>query len=231
MKLSIVIPTLNEEKNIIKIYQLFYDFLKDKQLDWNVIFIDDNSKDNTISEIKNLNSKYVSYLVRKNEKGLSSAIFKGIEISSSDYVLIIDADLQYRIFDFNMFLLALNDDYDLILGSRTLNHDNTNRIIDLKFIMSRVAWHLSKFMIGKQIPDDLMTGFFIIKKSFYKKICHRLRPIGFKALLEIFLNSDNVKYKEIKVGFVDRELGKSKLNLKIIIQFFYQLLTRNRFIN
>lgn len=90
MKIEIVVPCYNEEKNIKFFYDEITRILAD--YDWNIIFVNDGSSDNTLDEIKKLDD--VNYISFSRNFGKESAIFAGLEKTTSDYVILMDVDLQ-----------------------------------------------------------------------------------------------------------------------------------------
>ena len=90
MNLEIVVPCYNEEKNIEKFFNEINNVLKD--IDFNIIFVNDGSSDNTLEEIKKLkNVKYISF---SRNFGKEAAIYAGLKHTKADYVILMDADLQ-----------------------------------------------------------------------------------------------------------------------------------------
>ena len=90
MKLDIVVPCYNEEKNIEKFFTEISYVLKD--IDLNIIFVNDGSSDNTLNEIKKL--KDVSYISFSRNFGKEAAIYAGLSKTTADYVILMDVDLQ-----------------------------------------------------------------------------------------------------------------------------------------
>lgn len=92
--LDIVVPCYNEEEML----QIFYKEVSDnlKNIKWNVIFVNDGSNDNTLEVIKELENSYdnVKYISFSRNFGKESAIYAGLDYSTEDYVVLIDADLQ-----------------------------------------------------------------------------------------------------------------------------------------
>ena len=93
-KLSIIVPCYNEEEML----QIFYKEVSDnlKNIKWNVIFVNDGSNDNTLEVIKELENSYdnVKYISFSRNFGKESAIYAGLDYSTEDYVVLMDADLQ-----------------------------------------------------------------------------------------------------------------------------------------
>ena len=120
MIISIIIPTLNEEKNIFKLYAAIKKKFKCKS--YEIIYVDDDSTDKTQSEILSLKKqeKNVRYIFRK-EKNLSTAFLEGVKISKGQYVVLMDADLQHSPSDINkLYNEITKNDLDIVIGSRFL---------------------------------------------------------------------------------------------------------------
>ena len=93
-KLDIVVPCYNEEEMLPLFYKELTNTLKN--IEWNVIFINDGSNDNTLEVIKELKNNYnnVKYMSFSRNFGKESAIYAGLDYSCEDYVVLMDADLQ-----------------------------------------------------------------------------------------------------------------------------------------
>ncbi len=97
--LSAIVPCYNEEENITDFYQEFIkndSFFKEKDVELEIWYIDDGSKDNTVSEVKKLiqMDKRVHLLSFSRNFGKEAAIYAGLEKAGGDYVVFLDADLQ-----------------------------------------------------------------------------------------------------------------------------------------
>lgn len=97
--LTAIVPCFNEEENIEDFYQEFintYGILKSRDLDYELLFIDDGSKDQTVSKVKNLIAKdsKVHLVSFSRNFGKEAAIYAGLQKSKGDYVVFLDADLQ-----------------------------------------------------------------------------------------------------------------------------------------
>ena len=96
-KISIIVPCYNEEEVLSQFYKELKKELKElKKLNYEIIFVDDGSEDNTINEIKKIRKidKNIKYIVLSRNFGKESAMYAGLEKSVGDYVAIMDADLQ-----------------------------------------------------------------------------------------------------------------------------------------
>lgn len=124
MIISIIIPTLNEEKNIFKLYTAIKKKFKCKS--YEIIYVDDDSSDRTQSKILSLkkHKKNVKFIFRK-EKNLSTAFLDGVKISKGKYVVLMDADLQHSPNDINkLYNEITKNNLDIVIGSRFLKNSS-----------------------------------------------------------------------------------------------------------
>ena len=118
LKLSVIIPAFNEEKTIIETLKRIQSTKKNK-IDYEIIVINDGSKDNTLNLLKSNSELYDKLIEYENNLGKGFAVKKGIEASSGEYIIFQDADLEYDPVDFDKFIdLIINFNVDGIIGSR-----------------------------------------------------------------------------------------------------------------
>tara|TARA_B100002051_G_scaffold238534_1_gene241163 strand:- start:30 stop:740 length:711 start_codon:yes stop_codon:yes gene_type:complete len=226
--ISILIPTLNEKKNISIIAK---SLLTNHNLDkiiTNIIFIDDNSSDGSNEEFNKVGNEFskIKWISRKvKPKDLTKSILLGLNLVQTKYVCVMDADLQHDIKIISSFYnLIQNEKYDLIIGSRFLDKSFKNDLSNIRKIMSKSGNFISYFLGIKDIKDPL-SGFFMIKTSIFKSISKKIDTEGFKILLTILvILNKKIKTKEIQINFFSRKFGKSKLKFKIIIKFLVQII-------
>lgn len=97
--LSVIVPCYNEEENVPYFYEEFCKnagFLQEKQIDFEILYVDDGSKDGTVEEVRKLYEKdgRVRLLSFSRNFGKEAAMYAGLEKAKGDYVVIMDADLQ-----------------------------------------------------------------------------------------------------------------------------------------
>ena len=115
MKLSIIIPCYNESKDIAKNVDIVKDYLKENKIDYELIVVNDGSKDNTKEVIESIPDIIpVSY---EPNRGKGGAVKEGILNATGDYVLFMDADLSTDISAINQ-VVEIAPTCDLLIGSR-----------------------------------------------------------------------------------------------------------------
>ena len=118
--LSIIVPCFNEEDSINIFYNEIYETLKNIDVNYELIFINDGSSDNTLNNIKKLSKYYnIKYISFSKNFGKESALFAGLSYSKGDYVVIMDVDLQDPPSLLpEMINLIQNTNYDIIATKR-----------------------------------------------------------------------------------------------------------------
>lgn len=118
-QVSIILPTYNEKYNLPRLLNEIDESLKGKGYVCELIIIDDNSPDGTGELAQDLQKqrKDIKLIIRKNEKGFASAIRRGVEEATYDYIIIMDTDLSH---DANTLsnMLEKSDAYDIVIASR-----------------------------------------------------------------------------------------------------------------
>ena len=167
-KLSLVIPILNEEKNIIPLTKKIIQNLK--KINYEIIFVDDGSIDNSQLKLKALKKKYKFFrpLLRNKKKDLTQSCFDGIRRSKFANILIMDGDLQHDPkYIKKMFKIYEKFNLDIVIGSRKLLSGKNQGLSELRRFTSIMLIYF--FRIFKIKTNDPMSGFFIFKKEIYNK--------------------------------------------------------------
>lgn len=229
-ELSIVIPTFNESGNVIPLYKEIQKHLGETS--YEVVFVDDNSLDGTIEQIYQLIETYpnVRLIRRVDKRGLSSACIEGFASSNSEYLAVIDADLQHDPAILALMLAKIKqENLDIIVGSRFLGKSDIQGLSKIREKLSMIGNAISGFITGAKLSDPL-SGFFMVKKSLIDQVIKSLSGKGFKILLDIFssckLAKIRVKFGEVPIVFRKRNQGESKLDSLVMLEFLMVILDK-----
>ena len=211
-KFSILLAVFNEEENISKLINSIRIYLKN--INYEIIFIDDRSIDGTAKEIKKHSNKIIKYLLRKSKKDLTKSLIMGIKKSKHDNIIIMDSDLQHNPkYLPKMIKLFDKNNYDFVVGVRDFkNNLGLNR---LRVSGSIVLNFIFNFFLGYKISDP-MSGFAIFKKSIFYKYESKLFGVGWKFLIDLMYNDQKFKIKEYKIKFDKRIYHESKMSFKVL---------------
>jgi len=219
--LTVIIPTFKEEANIRNIITEVDTVFKKNILNGEILVVDDNSPDNTIAIVNELQKTHtnVNLLVRTSDHGLSQSVADGFLHASSDVFIVIDADFSHPpALIVNMFE-EIQAGNDVVIGSRYMEGGGIKKWPLRRRIISLGATFLGRLLF----PDitDPVSGFFAIRKDVVAQA--QLKPRGYKILLEVLGKGTWEKDKEIPFEFSDREIGASKLKIRTIIEYAEQV--------
>ncbi len=224
--LSIIIPILNENKNLINLTKKI--FKNNKDIKFEIIFVDDNSKDGSIQTLKNLKKKYknLRYYIRKKNRDLSQSCFLGIKKSKYKNILIMDGDGQHNPrYIMKMFKIFINKNADFVIGARKFDDINES-LSFLRFLASKILIFLFKILF-KLKTSDPMTGFFLFKKKFYLKNKRYFFGKGYKILADLLYSTPHkLKIIDLKIKFLKRKNEKSKMSLNILLILIKFIISR-----
>ena len=205
--LSIVIPVYNEEESLELLYNSIINNLKNTNLNFEIIFIDDGSSDNSWNVIKAISEKKTnlsSIKFRKNY-GKSDALDAGFKASNGTYVLTMDADLQDDPNEiYPLFKMINQDNYDLVSGWKKKRNDPLSKTIPSKFFNL-----VTRIFSGIKL-NDFNCGIKIYKKELVNSInlygeMHRYIPLianwnGYDKIGEKVVNHNKRKFGKTKFG-------------------------------
>ncbi len=221
-KTSIIIPTYNERQNINELVTRIF---KLNISDLEVIFVDDNSLDNTAKEIAKFFNLYPVKLIQRPKKlGLGSAYIAGFKqaiLNGADFIMEMDADLSHAPEDIPRMIDCARD-YDLVIGSRKISGGKIIGWNAWRHLMSNGAMIVARLFLNLK-TKDVTSGFRCYKRQVLEKIdLNSIKSNGYAFQEEMLYQTEKLGFKiaEIPVKFTDRSRGKSKLSTKDIIEFF-----------
>ena len=212
--LSIIVPVRNESNIIQEVFDYFSNNLKDIQ--YEVLIINDFSNDDTFDKCKKLVDDYKNFKIFDNlKKGLGGAINLGINQAKGDNISIMMADLSDDIDDLKRYnVLMEQGNFDAILGSRFTRDSKVKGYPIQKLILNRVFnFFVSIVFLNKY--NDYTNAFKIYKKKTLLEIMPLISE-SFNIFLEIPLKiiSRNYRYKIISINWIGRKKGESKFKIK-----------------
>lgn len=219
-ELSIIVPTFNESQNIQALIDALSCAIED--INWEVIFVDDNSPDNTSSLVRKIaNSNHrVRCIQRLNRRGLSSAVIEGILSTSSPFVCVMDADLQHEEKIISTMFQSLKKGTDLVIGSRYIENASTGSLPEHRVKISQAATIIGNKILDHKLSDP-MSGFFMFRRELFENAMPKLSGKGFKILLDIVASANkDIKIEELPYHMKKREHGDSKLSFIVVWEFF-----------
>ncbi|MGM5481163.1 MAG: glycosyltransferase [Nanobdellota archaeon] len=223
--LSIIIPTFNEREVILETISKVHAALKSHR-SYEILVVDDNSPDKTWKLVQDHAKKdsRLRVLRRKKDKGLSKSVVEGFSKAKGDYLLVIDADGQHdeRIIP---KMLEKAKSADIVVGSRFIKGGGVSGWSKKRLAISRFFSTLSRPLLKAKLSDP-MSGLFLVRKSLFDEVKDDLDLRGYKILLAIVFASQKKKklrIKEVPYVFKPRELGESKANMKVAIDYFLML--------
>jgi dolichol-phosphate mannosyltransferase len=213
-KFSIIIPTLNEGKNLKLLVEKIFYYLKG--FNFEIIIVDDNSLDNTKSVLNYLKKRYLNltFFVRKCPPDLSQSVIQGFEKSKYESILVMDADMQHNpIYLPRLVTLFFKKNKDFVVCTRDFNKKLGINFIRKNF--SKIVVILINYIFGFKTKDP-MSGFFMFKKKFFKKNRKKLFGKGFKILFDLLYSEKILDVQDLSIKFDMRKNNTSKMSIKII---------------
>ena len=220
MDLSIVIPLYNESESLNELNQAIINSLNGKNLDFEIIYIDDGSTDNSWSIINNLSiNNRVCGLKFQRNYGKSMALLAGFKRAQGNTVITMDADLQDDPNEiYPLFQIITEQNLDLVSGWKKKRYDS----IIFKNIPSKLFNWAARKASGIKL-NDFNCGIKAYKSEVIKNISltdgmHRYIPVLAK-------NAGFIKISEKEVKHQPRKFGKTKYGADRFIKGFLDLVT------
>ncbi|HEX5430184.1 MAG TPA: dolichyl-phosphate beta-glucosyltransferase [Patescibacteria group bacterium] len=227
-KLSVVIPAYNEEDRITATLSDANNYLKTQDYDYEIIVVDNGSRDKTVDTVKALASSMPNLrvleqppIVPGNNKG--NAVKKGILESIGEYVVFMDADNATPISEIQKFWPYLENGTEVVIGSRYQDPSSVKIRQPLyKVILSRMANLLIQIVLIPHIKDT-QCGFKAFRSSAGKEIFKNISIYGWAFDMELLAIALKFGYRIKEVPVSWEEHGGSHVPLKAYIQSLLSL--------
>lgn len=207
VELSVIVPVYNEETAITQTLKEIADFLRKKNYAWEVVVVDDGSRDKTVEMVGDLKLAEVRLERLPQNQGKGAAIRKGVEKANGKFIIFTDADLSVPIGFIDPFMKKLEEGYKVVIGSRRaagakiVKHQPL-----LRESMGRIFTLLSIAVVGRWV-SDFTCGFKGFESKAAKKIFSKSLINRWVFDSEIIFLAKKFEYKitELPVDWVNRE--------------------------
>ena len=194
--------------------------MKNVDYDWDITFVDDGSKDDSVKVMKQLQAKHpnnVRSVVFSRNYGQTAAISAGIDNSHGDIVVLMDADLQNDPADIPLLLAELEKGYDVVSGWRKDRQDNTMT----RTIPSRFANQLISSTTGVRLHDYGCT-----LKAYRRNVLDTINLYGeMHRFIPVYADDAGAKISEVVVQHHPRKHGKANYGLERTLKVVLDLIT------
>jgi dolichol-phosphate mannosyltransferase len=230
--LTVVVPTKNERGNVPQVVERLEAALPTVPLE--IVFVDD-SNDGTAELVEELAAQSERQIVLLKQMhgrhvgGLGAAVVQGLHAARAPWVCVMDADLQHPP-ELVAALLeqAESRDLDVVVASRYCAQGDSGSFGWARAMASRSTTTAARLLFPRRLRSvtDPMSGFFLVRRDAID--LDRLRPRGFKILLELLVRHPDLRAAEVSFTFGERRFGRSKAGIREAVRYL-SLLARLRF--
>jgi dolichol-phosphate mannosyltransferase len=227
IRLSLVIPTYNEAKNVGELVRHLTALLEEPlHGEYELILVDDDSPDRTWELAQSMTATYPRLRVvrRQGERGLSTAVIRGWQAARGEVLAVIDADLQHP----PEVTLALWNEMargaDLAVASRHVEGGGVSNWSAVRRVLSRGAQLFGLMLLPGVVGrvTDPMSGYFMVRRTAIAGAA--MHPLGYKILIEV-LGRGNIQWiAEVPYVFRERVQGESKVTWRLYVEYLRHLL-------
>ncbi len=220
MEISIIIPVYNEEEVLPNLQSSIYRALESFESQWEVIFVNDGSQDDSFPVLKQFSEKDPSRItaidLRRNF-GQTTAIAAGIDHARGEILVLMDADLQNDPADIPLLLSKIEEGYDVVSGWRSDRKDK----YFTRVLPSQIANRIISIVTGVHLHDYGCT-----LKAYRKDALMGFRLYGeMHRFIPAYASHGGAKITEVKVRHNPRRSGKSKYGMERIFKVLLDLFT------
>jgi glycosyltransferase involved in cell wall biosynthesis len=223
-KLSVFLPAYNEEKMLAKTTQRVDEVLKKIASDYEIIIINDGSKDKTgeiADKLASQNEK-IRVIHHHPNRGYGAAVKSGMYAARFPWVVLIDADGQFDFTEITKFFKRQKEtDADIVAGYYLKRGVPLYRILG-----SKLAWELPVFIIFGLKMRDIDCGFKLIRRSVLDKIPRLESERGPFITTEFLIKAQKAGFKIVEIGvhhYPDLAGGSTGASLKVILSAYKDL--------
>ena len=219
MDVSVVIPLLNEEKNIPILYDELTGTLQQTGLEYELVFIDDGSRDGGLDILEGLQHEdsHICVVSLRKNFGQTAAMTAGFDMAEGEIIIAMDADLQNDPADIPMLLEKINEGYDMVTGWR---YNRQDPFFSRK-LPSKIANRIISFATGVRLHDYGCT-----LKAFRRDVIKNIKLYGeMHRFIPAIASAMGVSIAEVKVNHRSRRFGTSKYGISRTLRVILDLIT------
>jgi dolichol-phosphate mannosyltransferase len=227
IRLSVIVPTYREGKNIAELVARLSHILDSLLADrYEIIVVDDDSPDGTWQLAQQLTANYPALRVmrREGDRGLSTAVIRGWQAARGEILAVIDADLQHPPETTADLYRMMERGSDLAVATRHVEGGGVSDWSAFRRFISRGAQIIGLVVLPDVVGrvSDPMSGYFMVRRSAVQDV--DLHPLGYKILIEVLARGRSKWIGEVPYVFRERDQGESKVTLKVYGDYLRHLL-------
>jgi len=222
-ELSVFFPVYNEEKNIENTVKKAIKVLEKIAKKWEIIIVEDGSKDNSLEVVKNISKKYknIRLVIHEKNRGYGGAFKSGFYNAKYNWITFTDADGQFDFSEISNFINKQKEtNADLVIG-----YYKKRRVPFVRIVNSK-AWELVVYLMFGLHVRDIDCGFKLVNKKVIEKIPKLEAERGAFISSEFLIKAKRNGFKivEIPITHYPRVYGRGTgADLKVIINSFIDL--------
>lgn len=220
-KISIVIPMYNEEDVVEELCSRLKKVLSDTKKSYEIIFVEDGSKDQTFRKLKEIQGKdeTVKLIKLRGNFGQTPALAAGFDNASGEIIISMDGDLQHLPEDIPRFLEKVEEGYDIVSGWRANRKD--------PFLSRRLPSKIANWLMGKLSGVDL-HDFGTTYKAYKKDIIKEIHLYSeFHRFIPVLASRKKARIAEIPIENIRQKHRKSHYNITRTYTVFFDLIRLN----
>lgn len=223
INISIVAPAYNEEQVIAKFVDSVTSYMRQTELSWELLIINDGSTDRTGEILESLPVPELRVVTHSENRGLGKGLETGFTHARGDVVITMDADCTHDPENISFLYQAILNGYDVAIASRYVPGGGMVDVPGWRQLISKAG----NYIIGKVLSwsvRDGTSGYRAYKREHLQSL-GELSP-GFEVQVEILQKLNNLRFCEVPLKLRDRTMGKSKMRYTSLIRPYAALLLR-----
>ena len=217
LDISIVIPVLNEEENVMELYNTTRAVLETLNKSYEIIFVDDGSTDKTAQILATVNDTHLTIIRLRRRFGQTAAMSAGIDRAVGSIIVFMDGDLQNDPQDIPKLLAKMDEGFDVVSGWRKYRKD--------RFITRTFPSKIANWLIGA-ITGVKLHDYGCSLKSYRAEVIKHIRLYGeMHRFIPALCSWYGATIAEMPVNHYPRRFGKSKYSLTRVTRVVLDLIT------